>query len=645
MARKRKAYIFIVTLVGVIFSAGMTLAWKDPLPISGLPGQPETRRNLITEYIVIPSLGQEPNTPYQLNKTAFMRVRKRLWLPWVDAVIIHQPGFASGASGLPELAAQIVEMAALKGKIVEVWVVDRRENNLEDIKGMRDALQNRDPYFALQYYFGDGVLDENGKFRLESELGGPGATFIPLKQEDVPFEAEWGIEVYNQDVETLLNLVPEGRRSTNVFLMGHGQGGLFVSEFPGSKLSSGKRGYEELAGLVFLDGGPALGENREPSPRDINDFIMGIQELRDGTSPRFGATFGSVTFDPKYYILDEIMAMLAYFSPREESIFPVPPGANGGPMADLFTANLRLTNRARFGFTWDDDPVPGTFLQELGRSCAGYRIGRIDFTPVPGTENDCAESGPFGLIPPCIPALNRIDSTKVYDWIDGGPDGAGPSGPLNGWIKDSYGYFLNSCAISLEEPSKSLTLSQETYVPPMRTNVIPVTINFPVSGPVLIDSSKTNHWLWYLNNRYDADLLFVRNFMKIQIDRDDVNIHIDIDKESVNIPVINYTGRSGFPYNPFPNVDDYTAINRTQVMQTPLAMELSPIDPEVNIELYHHSDLHGADNSKGPLTVFGQVTPGDNGANVVSTTLVDWIIARIRKGKFRVPYFVTHPLN
>lgn len=632
--------------LAVLMLTGTALVQEPRPDRPGLPGQPEARQDLISEYIVVPSLAQEPSTPSELNKIGFLRIRRLSTsnnpAP-IDAIVIYQTGFGGGA-GLPmELLTQIVEMGALRGKNIEVWSIDYRENNLEDTKGMRRAELRRDPRIALQYYYGDDALDENGRFSAipaasDSLLGGEGATFVPLQQEDVPFLPEWGVTVHNRDVETLLRLVPEEDRSTNVFLMGHSQGGSFIAQFAGHKLLDGKRGYEELAGLIFLDGGPSIGNGEEPSEDDISNLIARREARRDGSQLRFGTFFGATFFGPGNNIMNEIMAMAASFSPTEETIFPLGPGAAGGPLADEFAAKLRLTNRARFGFTIDTDPIPGTFLQTFSFAFLGARAGRLDFTPVPGTENDCAEPGPRGMMPPCVPALSQIDPRRVYDWIDGGPGGAEPS-PLNGWTRNASG-FTDAFVNPLEEPTKNSTWIQANYIGPSRTNVRPVTIDFPVSGPVEIDSGEANAWLWYLNNQYNDELSFVSRFKRILIDRDDVNLHIDIDKRPINIPVITYVRIIGNPQNPFPNVYDFTAITPTGVRQTPLAFARSPIEAAVNTRLYGHTDLATADNSKGHLTLNREVTPGDNGANVVSTTLVDWIIARTRgQTKVQLPSF------
>ncbi len=50
--------------------------------------------------------------------------------------------------------------------------------------------------------------------------------------------------------------------------------------------------------------------------------------------------------------------------------------------------------------------------------------------------------------------------------------------------------------------------------------------------------------------------------------------------------------------------------------------------------LYKNGDFYYADNS-----LADQVVPGENGANVVSASLMDWLIPRMGHSEFKVPDF------
>ena len=168
-----------------------------------------------------------------------------------DAILIQ--AIPNGGSAFTESAAQLVEMAALRGKSFEVWGIERREKILEDLKGMRQAILHHDTAVALNYYYGSDYLDAQGMFA--GQLGGRGAQFVPLQPPDVPFLADWDAEVFNRDVESVIDLIPPAQRKTNVvFLYSASPGGAFLSQFAGFKLLDGNRGFQEIAGLIAIEG-------------------------------------------------------------------------------------------------------------------------------------------------------------------------------------------------------------------------------------------------------------------------------------------------------------------------------------------------------------------------------------------------------
>jgi hypothetical protein len=102
----------------LLCSAQMAAQSADRLDIDawpGLAGQPQARRELITEYIRTPSVSHPAGTPAELNQTDFIRVRSRSANSrHSDAILIQ--AIPNGGSAFTESAAQLVEMAALRGK-------------------------------------------------------------------------------------------------------------------------------------------------------------------------------------------------------------------------------------------------------------------------------------------------------------------------------------------------------------------------------------------------------------------------------------------------------------------------------------------------------------------------------------------------
>ncbi len=636
--------IAAVLLVGATTGDGSAAPGKqldiDRCP--GLAGQPATRRDLITEYLRIPSLAHPAGTPEVLDQTNFVRIRRRDADPrHVDAVLIQ--AIPNGASSITEMGTQIIEMAALRGKNFEVWGVQRREKNLEDLTGMREAYVARDPSVALRYYYGDRYLDAAGHFN--GKFGGPGSTFVPLTQSDVPFLADWDATVMFRDVESMLDLVPAARRRTNVFAYSASPGGGFLSQLAGVKLSDGRRGYQELAGLIVVEGQlsrASIGKELAPSPADVDTYLADVQAVRNGTKPRFlDGDLRVLSPGPTGAILGELAVMSADLQPARESIFAIPPGAAGGAPADAFNAALRLTNRARIAYAIADDPIPGSFTGTAFLSAFGGRMGRLDFHPNAGASA-CALPGPYGMTPPCVPTVAQIDRTKVYDWLDGAPGGPAEGGsPLAGWTMTAGG-FDGSNVNGGPDPTSLTTAVESLARPATRTSLTPLTIPF-AGGPRTIDASFGVGWGWYSSNRYHSvDIPFLNRFRKVLIDRPDLNVHLDFDKTVVNVPVIEYTVHHGTT-NPFDGAD-FTAVEPGGIaIETPLAAKKSPIDPATSLRLYKNVDIHTADNSKGPLVARGAIAPGDPGAQPIPDTVVGWILARSSRAGIDLPPLpVTH---
>jgi len=94
----------------------------------GLAGQPLTRRDLISEYISIPSIAHPAGTPAVLDRVQFIRIRERSADPHkVDAVLLQ--AIPNGGGGISEMGTQVVETAARSHKNFELWIIERRERN------------------------------------------------------------------------------------------------------------------------------------------------------------------------------------------------------------------------------------------------------------------------------------------------------------------------------------------------------------------------------------------------------------------------------------------------------------------------------------------------------------------------------------
>ena len=605
-----------------------------------VPGYPD----VVAEYLHIPGAPTD-GTPRGLDTGAFLRVRSALdgeHPRHAQAVVVAMPGFSSVPSHWLWLAAQLVHKANARpcGVAsdrdrererqgaddddddaddrgdrcrVEVWIIDRRGSNLEDTSGLLSARLRSDPGAAIDYYFGHSILsldpERPGKFPLvppQNLPGQPDARFQPLAQADVPFEAEWGFEAHAGDVDRMIALVRERGGAKNVFLAGHSQGGAFISSYAGRLGPDGHRGFEKLAGLIALDPAPLNGREPSPTAAELTAYFTGVTALRTGATQVFTNGSGALPNynGPRAGALTSVAGVgLAFRSLDDESILPIRQfGALPfSPAGDAFLRKIRLSNLAGAGLGIDTDPLPGRFLQNGVITALGEGLGRLDFTPVPGTETACDPLSPAGR---CLPDPAQIDPDRIYGWIEGGGNG------------------------SVAEVGKASLWAASLAFSPARTNVLPVAVRFAVSGLRLIYAGDMNASTWYPSIRYDSDMAFLGTFHRVNIQESGVSL--DIDRDAINIPVY-MARRTNAAANANPLVTDYTEINRAGVTQTSEAATLTPIDPAINVALYNHTDMVSADDS-----LAGSVLPGQPGASAVSDTLIDWMLARAH-GRARVP--------
>jgi pimeloyl-ACP methyl ester carboxylesterase len=609
-------------LKAIVCTAAAVLALAAPaaaadLSKSVVPGYPD----VVGEYLQVPGF-PAAGTPKGLNTATFLRVRAAAdgeTPKPANAVILALPGFASTPAHWLFLASQLVHKAngrTCEGKPcrLEVWVLQRRGANLSDTKGFLAARAKRDPKLALTYYYGTPVTQpmpgKGAPARVIAQ--GPDAKWKPLSEGDLAFMADWGFQAYSGDVDAMLNLIKVKAGTHTVFLAGHSQGGGFVANYASRMQPDGPRGVEKFSGLIFLDGGPAVGAAAPPTEAQLKAYFDHVADLRSGKAKVYTDASGllGAIAGPVSGMSQSVVGMYAaYADPNAEAFFPLRAVGMAPAPGDDFLKALRVTWLSRAGVSFDTEPVPGAGVQTGVIRFLGQGLGRLDFTPLPGTEALCDKTPEPPTLggPPrgqtaitCTPTGAMVDPNKVYGWIEGGGNSTMPN----------------------DAGKAKLWLASQGWAP-ARTNLKPVTVTFKESGLQTLDASSMVAGNWYASERWDYDANFMGRYRVLKLDRDGVKV--DLDKTAIAaIPV--YVARQSpkaGPDNPFPGVTDYTEINKTGTYQTAEAKALTPIDPKINVAINHHTDFIGADDStpdKGK--------PGDAGNSAVANTLIDWVLKR-----------------
>ena len=314
---------------------------------SGEPGEVP----VLFEYIVMDAEPSPPNpysrvqTPEDQCKIGIFRVRQDMGdappRP-VSAVLVMSPGHTISGNEFFHMACEIIRQT---DGDMEVWLQERRSHFLEDNYGMELAEQRGDPQLAWDYYFNNKELE-----------GQSFAGYLDAKNRDTDFMSEWSLGLEFADLHQIISLIDEAHQSTNVFLGGHSRGVAFSQGYAAYRFPDGHYGYEDLAGLILIDGAV-----REGGPESDLQYRWELEKLRRGWIDRYVAT-PSGKYGGYVYALLEILAMTAadgLGDPNDHAI-----GADGfWPHDHLFKKLVRLfnygtkfeiTNEALFGVLIDD---------------------------------------------------------------------------------------------------------------------------------------------------------------------------------------------------------------------------------------------------------------------------------------------------
>ncbi|MDZ7704047.1 MAG: alpha/beta fold hydrolase [Trueperaceae bacterium] len=345
-----------------------------------------------TEYVSLPS-GPAPNTPEAYNRALYTRYYRQppvgnasdtVLVP--DTVLVMVPGLFSGATILDVLARQLV--ASQRG--LEVWVLDRRANLLEDRSAFVASLERRDPTIAYDYYV--------------RNVGTP-TGFQPLSAEEVPFLRDWGIGVHLRDLHEVI--LAARALSDTVYLAGYSLGASQVGLYAAYRFGD-TVGQDYIDGLILIDGG--LG--RSGAFGDALRLSVGpvrIAASRDMLMAGEGVPYATALgFDPVSQAQRMTVALLAGLEPST----PSPGGFFDVP----------LTNLAVLGLTADDDySLAPVFSVAMGETTGAEFAGNLPAALLGGRE---------GLDNRTVSGVAR--GFQIVGWQrSAGDDGAGNDGASN----------------------------------------------------------------------------------------------------------------------------------------------------------------------------------------------------------------------
>ena len=207
-----------------------------------------------------------PGTPAQYNKVGILKIGPSN----AKNILVLEPGTSAGSAYFVPLAKWIV--ANTKGW--QVWSVERRENLLEDQSEINLAKEGKATANQLfDYYLG--------------YLKDPSIThhFHTISNSSVSFASQWGMNVAVQDLHVVIDAAK--KLGGKVVLGGHSLGGSVVTAYATWDFG-GRAGADDLAGLVYIDGGSTT------TPESAAAATQQLQALEaPGASPWLA--FGGIT--------------------------------------------------------------------------------------------------------------------------------------------------------------------------------------------------------------------------------------------------------------------------------------------------------------------------------------------------------------
>jgi len=381
MSTQRIRFIISAGLIAFMFagcSSSSSSTQSSPVVISNY--------HVATNFAVPPNPYGLP-TPDQLNYAVFTRYRYNPEPAQLKAILILMPGLFGGAGDFDEMARTIVQMG--KGDI-EVWTVDRRSVLLNDFTGIQAAWNKKDPSLAIGYYFSGASID--GK----TYAGMPPTT-------SVSYMSEWGLDMTLRDLNTIISLIPRQYRKTNVFLGGHSLGAWIAQEYAGYEFSdpvtSPEPGYDNIAGVVLLDGGGSgimqpmtasqyiSGSGIPMTISGMNFTMPSLDQIRQDPSNvmvvgLIGSAMGSLGAAVESMFLNmftfvQIEGMYALLEPDQLSPMLQIPQFSLIATALLGNTQFKATNQAMLGFAMDRNFNPISIMS----ATLGSPNGPLTSTP------------------------------------------------------------------------------------------------------------------------------------------------------------------------------------------------------------------------------------------------------------------------
>jgi pimeloyl-ACP methyl ester carboxylesterase len=268
-----------------------------------------------------------PGTPAQYNKVGIIKVGPSS----AKNVLVLEPGTSAAAAYFVPLAKWIVS----KTSGWQVWAVERRENLLEDQSELNLYKEHKATTTQLfDYYLG---------YLKNSSIT---QHYQPVANSTVEFAKQWGMNVAVQDLHVVIAAAK--KLGGKVVLGGHSLGGSVVTAYATWDFD-GHAGADELAGLVYIDGGSSA------TPVSAQAATQTLQALdAPGASPWLA--FGGIAA-PYAGLFEASGAASALLDPNAASL-----GQTSGLLPTDIVPSVPVTNLGQYGYALNASTSPSSLL-------------------------------------------------------------------------------------------------------------------------------------------------------------------------------------------------------------------------------------------------------------------------------------------
>ena len=272
-----------------------------------------------------------PGTPAMYDKVGVIKVGPS----GAKNVLVLEPGTSAAAAYFVPLAEWIVS----KTSGWQVWAVQRRENLLEDQSVLNLYKDHKSTTTELfDYYLG--------------YLKNPKIThhYQPVANSTVEFAKQWGMNVAVQDLHVVIEAAK--KLGGKVVLGGHSLGGSVVTAYATWDFD-GHAGADDLAGLVYIDGGSA------PTAVSASKATQDLQSL-DAPSATPWLSFGGIPA-PYAGLFEATGAASALLDPNAPSL-----GQTSGLLPTDIVPSVRVTDLGQYGYALNASTSPSSLLAAQG---------------------------------------------------------------------------------------------------------------------------------------------------------------------------------------------------------------------------------------------------------------------------------------